>query len=214
VGHLRTFPLPGGEAALREPRRSACGLLWALRGAAAPPPGLATAFEGPEWELLQAMLAKGLHSPVTSSIGRLFDAVAALTGLQARRGFEGQAAMALEFAAGEQGGSPYTWEIEDGVANPRPLVEQVLADLAAGGDAALVSARFHASLGELALAWARLGGLGDVVLSGGCFQNARLTALVHARLEGAGFRVHRHRLFPPNDGAISLGQAMVAAAHS
>ena len=211
VGHLQPFPLPGGEAAVREPRRSACGLLWALRGAGAPPPGLAPAFEGPDWALLQAMLAKNLHSPLTSSIGRLFDAVAALAGLQARRGFEGQAAMALEFAAGNRVEMPYPWDVQDGIADPAPLVEGILSDLTDGRDAAFVAARFHASLAELALAWARLGGLPDVVLSGGCFQNARLTAQVQARLAGEGFRVHRHRLFPPNDGCISLGQAAVAA---
>ncbi|MDP1831056.1 MAG: carbamoyltransferase HypF [Geothrix sp.] len=211
VGHLRPFPLPGGEAAAREPRRSACGLLWATRGASAPPPGLAGAFDGPDWELLQTMLAKDLHSPVTSSIGRLFDAVAALAGLPARRGFEGQAAMALEFAAGDRAEPPYPWDLKEGAADPAPLVEAVLSDLAAGRDATFVAARFHAALADLALAWARLGGLADVVLSGGCFQNARLTGLVQERLARAGFRVHRHRHFPPNDGCISLGQAVVAA---
>lgn len=96
-------------------------------------------------------------------------------------------------------------------ADPSALVAGVLADLAAGRDAAFVAARFHASLAELALAWAQEAALLDVVLSGGCFQNARLTALVQERLSGAGFRVHRHRAFPPNDGCISLGQAAVAA---
>ncbi len=211
VGHLRPFPLPGGEAAGREPRRSACGLLWSLRGAGLPPPVLAPAFDGPDWKLLQTMLAKGLHSPLTSSIGRLFDAVAALVSLHARRGFEGQAAMALEFAAGSRVEPPYAWELDEGVADPSAMVDGVLADLAAGHDAAFIAARFHASLADLALAWAQLSGLPDVVLSGGCFQNARLTELVQARLGAAGFRVHRHRLFPPNDGCISLGQAVVVA---
>jgi hydrogenase maturation protein HypF len=211
VGHLKAFPLPGGEAAVREPRRSACGLLWASRGAADPPPGLAPAFAGSEWALLQSLLAKGLQSPLTTSMGRLFDAVAALAGLHARGGFEGQAAMALEFAAGEGVEAPYAFSVDDGIADPASLVEEVVRDLAAGRDAAFVAARFHAALAELALAWARLGGLPEVVLSGGCFQNARLTALVQARLSGAGFRVHRHRRFPPNDGCISLGQAAVAS---
>jgi hydrogenase maturation protein HypF len=157
------------------------------------------------------MLGKGLHCPLTSSIGRLFDAVAALVDLHARRGFEGQAAMALEFAAGSREEPPYAWELDEGVAQPSGLVEGVLADLAAGRDAAFIAARFHASLADLALTWAHRSGLENVVLSGGCFQNARLTELVQARLQGAGFRVHRHRLFPPNDGCISLGQAVVAA---
>jgi len=211
LGHLRPFPLPGGEAAVREPRRSACGLLWALHGAGLPPPTLAPAFDGPDWKLLQTMLTKSLHSPRTSSIGRLFDAVAALVSLHARRGFEGQAAMALEFAAGSRVEPPYPWELDAGVADPSALVAAILADLRAGHDAAFISARFHASLADLALAWAQLSRLPDVVLSGGCFQNERLTELVQAKLSGAGFRVHRHRAFPPNDGCISLGQAVVAA---
>ncbi len=211
IGHLRPFPLPGGEAAVREPRRSACGLLWSFQGEAPPPPGLARTFDGPDWLLLQAMLAKDLHSPRTSSIGRLFDAVAALAGLQARHGFEGQAAMALEFAAGAAAAPPYPWSHKDGVADPAPLVEAVLADLAAGQGAELVGARFHAALAELALVWAVRGAMHDVVLTGGCFQNALVTARVQARLTAAGFRVHRPQAFPPNDGGISLGQAAVAA---
>ena len=211
MGYLKPFPLPGGETAVREPRRSACGLLWATRGPGLPPPGLASVFDGSDWNLLQTMLAKGLHSPLTSSIGRLFDAVAALAGLHARSGFEGQAAMALEFAAGDLVAAAYPWDLEGGIADPCPLVEQVLLDLAAGRDAAFISARFHAALANLALAWVERSGLPDVVLSGGCFQNALLTTRVQARLTGAGFRVHRHQLFPPNDGCISLGQAVIAA---
>ena len=211
LGHLKPFPLPGGEVAVREPRRSACGLLWATRGPGDPPPGLAGAFEGADWELLQSMLNKDLRSPITSSIGRLFDAVAALVGLQARHGFEGQAAMALEFAAGNRVLPAYPWELKDGVADPAPLVEQVLGDLAGGRSISHIAARFHASLADLALAWVELSGLPDVVLSGGCFQNALLTERVSAKLRGAGFRVHRHRLFPPNDGCISLGQAVIGA---
>jgi hydrogenase maturation protein HypF len=119
--------------------------------------------------------------------------------------------MALEFAAGDQVAPAYPWDLQQGVADPGPLVEQVLSDLAMGRDATYISARFHASLADLALAWAELGGLPDVVLSGGCFQNALLTERVQAKLAGAGYRVHRHRTFPPNDGCISLGQAVIAA---
>ena len=213
LGHLKPFPLPGGEVAVREPRRSACGLLWATQGPGDPPPGLAAAFDSADWNLLQSMLAKGLRCPLTSSMGRLFDAVAALVGLQARHGFEGQAAMALEFAAGDRVLPAYAWELKEGLADPAPLVEQVLGDLAVGRTAAYIAARFHAALANLALAWVELSGLPDVVLSGGCFQNALLTERVSAKLKGAGFRVHRHRTFPPNDGCISLGQAVIASVH-
>ena len=210
LGHLKPFPLPGAAAAVKQPRRSACGLFYATQGAGTLPPALAPAFDGAEWEQLQSLLAGGLNSPVTSSLGRLFDAVAALAGLHARGGFEGQAAMALEFAAGERVEAPYGWDFRDGIADPAPLVAGVLADLAAGREAGFIAARFHAALADLALAWAHQAGLPDVVLSGGCFQNALLTARVQEKLAGAGFHVHRHRVFPPNDGGISLGQAAVA----
>ena len=118
--------------------------------------------------------------------------------------------MALEFAAGERVEAPYAWDFRDGSADPAPLVEGVLADLAVGRDAGFIAARFHAALAELALAWAHQADQPDVVLSGGCFQNALLTARVQEKLAGAGFRVHRHHAFPPNDGGISLGQAAVA----
>jgi hydrogenase maturation protein HypF len=216
VGHLHPFPLPGGEAAVRDPRRSACGLLASTLGPEALPDALRAAFEGPELDLLLAMLARDLNCPRTSSLGRLFDAVAALAGIRERRGFEGQAAMALEFAAERAAPeTPYGWTFsgqEVRVADPAPLVAELLRDRATGVAPERLARRFHAALADLALAWARHAGLRDVVLAGGCFQNALLTALVTARLSEAGFRVHRHRRFPPNDGSISLGQAAVAAA--
>ncbi|HEX9011675.1 MAG TPA: carbamoyltransferase HypF [Holophagaceae bacterium] len=215
AGHLRPFPLPGGEAAVRDPRRSALGLL-AAPGAGGLPEGLGAAFEAGELGILQAMLARDLNCPRTSSLGRLFDAVAALAGVHARPGFEGQAAMALEFAAERVAPDrAYGWAFAGNdilVADPAPLVAELLRDRRSGLAPEALARRFHGALADLALAWARHAGLRDVVLAGGCFQNALLTALVTARLSEAGFRVHRHRRFPPNDGSISLGQAAVAAA--
>jgi len=212
LGHLRTFPLPGGDRAVKESRRSAGGLLWELTGRMDPVDALYTASER---TLLHAMLERGLNTPRTSSIGRLFDAVSALTGIRTARGFEGQAAMELEFAA-ERGTSAeaYPWGFQGEaclVADPAPLVAALLGDLAQGAAIEDVAHRFHRTLAELALAWARHGGLEDVVLCGGCFQNALLTRLVRERLLGAGFRVHLPMVFPTNDGAISLGQVWVAA---
>jgi hydrogenase maturation protein HypF len=202
---------------VRDPRRSALGLL-AASGGDGLPAGLGAAFEAGELGVLQAMLARDLNCPRTSSLGRLFDAVAALAGVRARPGFEGQGAMALEFAA--ERAAPdrvYGWAftgVETLVADPAPLVAELLRDRRVGAPPEALARRFHAALADLALAWARHAGLRDVVLAGGCFQNALLTALVMARLSEAGFRVHRHRRFPPNDGSIALGQAAVAAARS
>jgi hydrogenase maturation protein HypF len=215
VGHLKPFPLLGGDAAARDPRRSAFGLLWATRGLDLRAHACSWFGQG-ELAAFQTMLERGVQTPKTSSMGRLFDAVAALTGIHTRKGFEGQAAMALEAAAQEgwMGGS-YPWTFAGGtvcVADPATVLEELLRDEARGVDANDLAYRFHASLADLALVWANHGGVADVVLSGGCFQNALLTALVTKRLASSGFRVHRHRTFPPNDGCISLGQASVAGA--
>ncbi len=215
VGHLKPFPLPGGEAAVKDPRRSAAGLLAATLGLEAMPQTLRAAFGEGGWVALATMLDRGLNCPRTSSLGRLFDAVSALAGIHPERGFEGQAAMALEFAAERATpGGTYPWSFQDGevrVADPTRMVEGLLRDLETGTAPEVMARRFHTALADLGLAWARHAGLRDVVLSGGCFQNALLTELVVERLAAAGFRTHRHRAFPPNDGCIALGQAAVAS---
>jgi hydrogenase maturation protein HypF len=209
LGHLRGFPLPGGERALREPRRSALGLCWEILGEGAAAEALFTAAE---LEPLARMLQRGLNSPWTSSIGRLFDAVAALAGIRVGAGFEGQAAMALEFAAaaaGEDGA--YAFDLRHGVADPAPLLRDLLADRARGTEPGRMARRFHHALAGLAVAFAEAAGLEDVVLTGGCFQNRLLGELCARGLRTRGFRVHRPALYPPNDGGISLGQAWIAA---
>jgi len=216
IGHLAPFPLPGGDRAAREPRRSAAGLLWACLEAGAWPTAARTGWSDAEFELLGGMLRRGLNCPPSSSIGRLFDAVAAITGLQPQAGFEGQAAMALEFAASRtapDGALPWDFTEQDGrlLADPRPMVEALLRGAGDGQDPARLARRFHEGLADLALAWARQAGLPRVVLAGGCFQNALLTGRVTERLEAAGHQVLRHRLLPPNDGSISAGQAFLAA---
>ena len=214
TAHLKSFPLPGGAAALREPARSALGLLWAAQGSGAfahaqawfPPRAL---------EVLAAMLARDLNTPATTSIGRLFDAVAALLGLRTGPGFEGQAAMAVEFAAlSSQAPGSYPWGLTEGallVADPAPLLAALLEDRRRGRGVELCARRFHQSLAELALAMARHGGQPRVVLAGGCFQNALLLRLVRARLAGEGFQPFSPQVFPPHDGAIALGQACIAS---
>ena len=246
LAHLRTFPLPGGDRASREPRRSALGLLHEIlgpraidyatyvrlssltegvnqegagqegAGQARKPDVHGTAgawFTAAEAETLLAMLGRGVRSPRTSSMGRLFDAVAAICGLPAVVHFEGHAAMSLEFAAEEDRSEAYPLPVGDGdpaIIDWEPMLRAVLADRAAGASVGRISARFHNALAELAVVLARRAGLSDVVLSGGCFQNARLAEDIRRRLLEAGFRVHAHRQVPPNDGGIALGQVMVA----
>jgi len=214
VAHLRTFPLPGGDRAAREPRRSALGLLFEVIGDAAAESAAAW-FAAEELRGLMRLLDRPRLAPRTSSMGRLFDAVAALCGLPPVVTFEGQSAMALEFAADEACEESYPFVLSDApaatVADWEPALRAILADRAARVPVSRISARFHNGLADLACAVARRWGGRDVVLSGGCFQNALLSHRVGQRLRTAGFQVYTHRQVPPNDGGIALGQAVVAA---
>jgi hydrogenase maturation protein HypF len=161
------------------------------------------------------MLARGVNAPWTTSVGRLFDAVAAFTGIRGVAGFEAQAAMAVEFAADAVLAPPYPLPLgpgEPAVADWEPLVRALLHDRVDGVPVDVMAARFHAALAELALAVAVRAALPCVVLSGGCFQNARLAAMVRDRLQANGFEVRTPHRYPPNDGGLSLGQALVARA--
>lgn len=229
VGHLRTFSLPGGDRAVREPRRSALGLLFEMLGPEAAEATTAY-FKRQELASLLSMLERRVRSPRTSSMGRLFDAVAALCGLPPTISFEGQAAMALEYAADEDESSSYPFKLsscdcgrditsvsgepEDNrhtVLDWEPLIRGVVADRDAGVAVAKISARFHNALADMALAVAQsLSERLPVVLSGGCFQNALLADRVRRRLSAGGFRVYTHRRVPPGDGGIALGQIFVA----
>ena len=214
IAHLRPFPLPGGERAIREPRRAALGLLFDAFGSKACEllPGM---FSDAEIPVLRSMLERRLQSPQTTSIGRLFDAVAAIAGIRSTAGFEGQAAMALEFAAyGVDDRTAYPLPLSGGVpaiADWQPLVTSVLRDRDHGLAASVIAARFHNALVDLAETLAIRAGVARVVLSGGCFQNLRLTQAIHERLVARGFQVYVPERFPANDGSLSLGQAYVVA---
>jgi hydrogenase maturation protein HypF len=158
---------------------------------------------------------------VTSSAGRLFDAVAALLGLRTRITYEAQAAIELESAAAGQplaGPAGYELDVVDGVLDPTPLLAAVIADRDAGRPAAEISAGFHAGLGRgvarAAADAAVAHGLDTVALSGGVFQNARFTKVVAGHLRPAGVGVLVHERVPPNDGGISVGQAAIGSALS
>jgi hydrogenase maturation protein HypF len=224
IGHLLPFRLPGGEAAAREPRRAALGLLWEVYGeATGDQEDLAPvrALSGPERQVLLSMLERGVHCPVTTSAGRLFDGVAALLDLHQRCSFEGQAAMALEFACDESVEDAYPIDVSGGSAAPgrppwvvdwTPLVEAVVQDVRKVVAPAVIAARFHNALVRAIVQVARAVAEPTVVLSGGCFQNRVLLERSASALREAGFAVLLHRQVPPNDGGIALGQLAVAAA--
>jgi len=218
VGHLATVALPGGEAAIREPWRMAAA--WAEAAYDGAPPPLAVAERHAErWGAVTALARRGVQAPATSSVGRLFDAVAALAGVRDVITYEGQAAIELEQAADPGGRGAYPLPLLDGPPlrlDGGALVRAVVDDLTRGASVGEVAARFHDGLaaGTVAacVALRERTGLSTVALSGGVFQNLRLLGAVVDGLAEQGFGVLVHERVPANDGGISLGQAAVAAA--
>ncbi len=220
VAHLSEVSMPGSAAAIREPWRMAVSYLHDAFGGNLG--GLDLPFmreAGPDKvRLIQEMIAKRINSPLTSSLGRLFDGVAALAGLRSRVSYEGQAAMELEMAAQNETESFYDYFLEGDSPwrmPPAPIVRAVAADVGTGCPVALISAKFHNTLirlfGDLCDRIRAAHGLKRVVLSGGVFQNVRLLTGLARALEAEGFEVFSHRLVPTNDGGIALGQAVIAA---
>jgi hydrogenase maturation protein HypF len=215
VAHLRQFRLPGGDYAIKEPRRSALGLLYEILGERAWDFLQQNVnFSEKEKSLLVKMLEKQINAPLTSSTGRLFDAVASLIGLRQRATFEGQAAMELEFAQQPEIRDAYPCRIEQ--ARPMkvdwgPMIRELLADMGRKESSGVISAKFHNTLVEIVVAVATKIGERNVVLTGGCFQNRYLTECAVARLREEKFRPYWHQRIPPNDGGIALGQALAAS---
>jgi hydrogenase maturation protein HypF len=202
--HLRYVPLAGGDAAVREPWRSALGYAGAEARLAAVPEQRVRA--------VRRMIETGFNTVMTSSCGRLFDAVAALIGLRYQVNFEGQAAIELEAIADSQCEERYDFEISGEELDFRPMMERIVKEEA---PAPVVAARLHntlaAAIHEMCLCMRRESGLKRVCLSGGTFQNMRLLGLTARALRASGFELFLHRNVPPNDGGIALGQAMIAA---
>jgi hydrogenase maturation protein HypF len=215
VAHLRQFRLPGGEQAVKEPRRSALGVLHELLGENVWDEDLIrSVFAKNELSILRTMVEKNLNAPVTSSAGRLFDAVSALIGLRQRVSFEGQAAMELEFSADVDLRDAYPFTLTEKipmVIDWEPAIRGALGDIKNGGSRGAISAKFHNMLVQSIVAVARRIGEPTVVLSGGCFQNRFLIERSIEHLREENFLPAWHQRIPPNDGGIALGQAAAAA---
>jgi hydrogenase maturation protein HypF len=216
LGHLAAVPMPGGAAAIREPWRMAAAYLDAA--------GLADRSSVAErhaerWAVVLAMARGGGHAPLTSSAGRLFDAVAALLGVRDAVTYEGQAAIELERLADPDESGTYGAAIDNSAAvftvRGADLVAAAHEDGMRGVPPATIAGRVHRGVADLirraCLIVRERTGLGTVALSGGVFQNVLLLGHVVSGLERDGFRVLRHQQVPPNDGGLSLGQAVIAA---
>jgi hydrogenase maturation protein HypF len=216
VAHFRQFRLPGGEMAIKQPRRTALGALYEMGGAAAldEEHEALREFAKSELTLIRHMLERGVQAPLTSSVGRLFDAVASLAGLRQEVSFEGQAAMELEFAIQPCVVEAYSFELKSTaptIIDWRPMLTQVVGDVRSGTTPGVIAAKFHNALVEIIVTMARHVGQTRVVLTGGCFQNRYLTERAVQRLLETGFRPYWHQRVPTNDGGIALGQIVGAA---
>ena len=226
AGHFLPVALPGGAQAMREPWRNAIAHLvaafgdaWRRRVADTP---FAAMLEGKQTGVVEQMIAKGLNAPLSSSAGRLFDAVAAMLGICAdRQHYEGQAAMEMEALAVDHMESAGDYAVASEEANGATVLswgalwEALLEDLGRGAEPGVIAARFHAglaaALGDTAIRIARSAGTGRIAMSGGVMQNRILAETLHARLTRDGFDVLVQSRVPANDGGLSLGQAAIAA---
>jgi hydrogenase maturation protein HypF len=216
--HFRYVPLPGGDAAVRQPWRSA--LSWLCESFGADIPGDLSLFaQVPQQRiaLVSRMLAKKVNTVLTSSCGRLFDAVASIVGVRHEVTFEGQAAIELEFATRDGIEGVYSFEIssnEPAEIDMRPTIQEIVRDLRERGSKEEIASRFHntisAVISEICCRIRKTEQLNRVCLSGGTFQNMYLLKRAVERLRSHGFEVFLHSQVPPNDGGISLGQAVVA----
>jgi hydrogenase maturation protein HypF len=213
--HLEYFPLPGGDAAIKKPARTALALLWSL--------GLdwderldsVKQFCAQDQNILHAQLEKKINTPLTSSMGRLFDAVAALAGVRQSVNYEGQAAIEFEAAADLAEAGKYSFGLNQDRVETRTMIEALIKDVMAGVHLSKISAKFHNGLAEMALdVCLKIKsemGIDEVALSGGVWQNITLLGRTLSLLETSGFRVYIHHEVPTNDGGLSLGQAVIAA---
>ena len=213
--HLAYIPLPGGDLAVREPWRTAlahldgAGLPWDLD---LPPVSYAEQIGASD--LLKKQIDQGVNAPFTSSMGRLFDAAAALLGIRQTVNYEAQAAIELEYLVDHSEIGVYPFGIDEQLLDPAPLLEALLKDLRAGITVPVIAARFHNTIadlmGRICLQIRSESKINEVALSGGVWQNMSLLEKTVTKLLGDGFTVYLHHQVPANDGGISLGQAVIA----
>ena len=213
--HLEYFPLPGGDAAIRNPARIALSQLWNA-GIDWDEDLPAVKFCcGDEMSLLHSMLKNEINCPATSSMGRLFDSVAALVGIRGSVNYEGQAAIELEALTDPNDQAAYTLEFDNGIITFQKMLYEVIADLRSGIPISNISSRFHNGLAKIILdvcknIYAETN-LREVVLSGGVWQNITLLNKTIPLLERSNFKVYTHNQVPTNDGGLALGQAAIAS---
>jgi hydrogenase maturation protein HypF len=213
--HLEYFPLPGGDAAIKKPARTALALLWSLDLEWDERLDSVAEFCAQDQVVLRAQLERKINTPMTSSMGRLFDAAAALAGVRQKVNYEGQAAIEFEALADSAEEGKYSFGLNQDRVEVRSAVEALIEDVMAGIHISKISARFHNGLAEsvreICLKIKSETGINEVALSGGVWQNITLLGRTLSLLKSSGFRVYIHREVPTNDGGLSLGQAVIAA---
>jgi hydrogenase maturation protein HypF len=219
VAHLDYTPLPGGESAIKEPWRMAASYLDKIYGDEMPDLEIEfiKSLHMNKWATVKKMIEKGVNTPLTSSAGRLFDAVSALLGVRKEVYYEGQAAIELEMAAGQSEGT-YSFELRETGDKTEiivePLIRGIISDLVDGVTVEAISSKVHNTFVQIILNMClkirKASGIKRVVLSGGVFQNALLLDNTFAQLDANRFEIFTHERVPPNDGGIALGQAIIA----
>lgn len=220
VGHLKYYPLPGGDKAIEEPWRMAYSYLYSIYGPKAKTLDIDFnhRMDYDKLSIIEKMIDKNINSPLTSSCGRLFDAASSLIGIRDEINYEGQAAMELESLCASGIKERYKFciykEGKEFIIDPKEIFVDIIEDLKKGIDKKVMAAKFHNTVAEFTLNLCgkirENNGINKIALSGGVFQNRYLTEKIISLLERDNFRVYTQRKVPPNDGGISLGQAVVA----
>jgi hydrogenase maturation protein HypF len=223
ICHLKYIPLPGGDTSIRKPARIALAYIWSSEIEWAPEYLPVSAICVEERNILKSQLEQRINAPLTSSMGRFFDAVASIVGIRQKVNYEAQAAIEFESLADPNEHGEYSlpfepdWKSEQPsyIVNTSPLIEELITDIQNGNSPATISGRFHNSIasmvGKVCITLRDDFGINDVVLSGGVWQNMTLLSRTHIKLESDDFRVYIHKQVPTNDGGLALGQAIITA---